>query len=121
MRVEWPRIKLAVSDGSGGVADALEIHFGVAFVRVDDVDAAPIPELHVDVPEAVLVIAGDNQTAAHGGEFSGKLERPLVAGDLDDSIAPIISRESSHLTEDAAVIVHLDCGRRAEFLRHSQS
>ena len=31
----------------------------VALVRIDHVDAAPVPELHVDLPRPVLVIAGD--------------------------------------------------------------
>ena len=42
-------------------AHAVHVDRGVALVRVDHVQPAPVPELHVDLSRPVLMVAGDHQ------------------------------------------------------------
>ena len=60
---------------------------GIALMGVDDVEAAPVPQLHVDLPRSVLVVAGDDQPTAFGCQLGGKIERPLLADSLDHPLA----------------------------------
>ena len=62
------------------------IDFGIAFMRVDDIQAAPIPELHIYLPRPILMIASDDQSASFGCELGGKIERPLFAHGFDHCI-----------------------------------
>ena len=59
----------------------------VALVRIDHVQAAPVPELHIDLARSVLVIAGDDQPPALAREFGGEIERPLRAHGFDHHVA----------------------------------
>ena len=64
MRVEGARVEPAGGDRLDRRAHALDIDLRVALVGVDDVEAAPVPQPHVDLARAVLVVAGDDQPAA---------------------------------------------------------
>jgi hypothetical protein len=90
----------------------------IALVRVDDVDAAPVPELHVHLAEAVLVVAGDDQAAALGSHLAGEIQRPLQADRLDRPLAPTPVGQPLDLVEDARVVVHDDGLGGARGARH---
>ena len=74
----------------------------IALVGVDHVEPAPVPQLHVHLARTVLVIAGDDQPAALGGEFGGEVERPLLAHRLDHPLAEAPPVRALHLLDDRA-------------------
>src|SRR5689334_12204589 len=59
----------------------------IALVGVDHVKAAPVPQLQVDLPEAVLVITRDYEPPAYLCQLPGQIQRPLLADRLDDNVA----------------------------------
>ena len=60
--VEPPR-----GDRLRGRADPGQRHLRIALVGVDHVDPPPVPQLHVDAAQAVLVVAGDDEPPAQSG------------------------------------------------------
>ena len=87
MGVERARVEAAGGHGVDGVADARHVDLRVALMGVDHVEAAPVPELHVDLPRPVLVVAGDDEATALARQLGGKVERPLLADRLDHAVA----------------------------------
>src|SRR5205814_10280127 len=78
----------------------------IAFVRVDDVDAEPVPLLHVDAARAVLVITGDDETSALGDDVGGDVERPPRADAFDDALGAAPVRQFANAIHDRLVIAH---------------
>src|SRR5437868_2034673 len=107
MSVEWSRIQQAAFDHTNGRPHALEINSGITFVRVDHIKTAPVPKLHVDLPWAVLMVTGNDESTAFAGEFSRNIERPLLADCFNDYVAKLTIRQAIHFVDDARVIVHL--------------
>src|SRR3954447_20964570 len=77
-------------------------------MRVDHVQAAPVPELHVHVAQAVLVITGDDEPAALAGDRAGQVQRPLLADRLDHHVAEPSAGELTDLLDDPLVSIHWD-------------
>src|SRR3954454_8597295 len=92
---EW--IELPFEDGVDSGAYAAHLTLARTLVRVDDIDATPVPGLHVDLAPAVLVIAGDDQPTVFGHERRREIERRLLARGLDHPVvaAPIGEGEST--------------------------
>ena len=65
----------------------------VALVRVDDVEAAPVPALHVDLARPVLVEARDHEPAAHARQAArrGRAAACMPTG-LDHDVARLVVR-----------------------------
>src|SRR3954447_11529135 len=75
---------------------------------VDHVEAAPVPELHVDLPRPVLVVAGNDEATALARQLGRKIERPLLADRLDDAVAEGTAGELLDGADDALVVGHRD-------------
>ena len=86
MGEERVRIELSLATASTAARMPL-LNLRIAFVRIDHVQAAPVPELHIDLARPVLVIAGDDEPAALSGEFGGQVQRPLLPDRFDHAVA----------------------------------
>src|SRR5690606_6528488 len=94
--------------GRDRLAHAPHVDLRLPLVRVDDVEPAPIPELHVDRTRPVLVIAGDDQPAALARQLRGEIERPLRADALDDALTHPALRQVPNLADDGLMILERD-------------
>src|SRR6185312_341296 len=83
---------------------AAAIHRRLALVRVDDVQAAPVPLLQVDLSRTVLVIAGENQARTYASELGGDVQRLLNPGRLDDAMAAASAGNRSGLCDRARAV-----------------
>src|SRR5690606_4735273 len=64
---------------------AVHVARGLPLVRVDDVEALPVPVLHVDLAQTFLVVARDHEACADAGEPARGVQPGLRAGALDDA------------------------------------
>ncbi len=60
----------------------------IALMRIDNIDAAPVPKLHVDPTRRVLMISRNDEPAANGDEPASRIKRLLFAGGFNDTRAP---------------------------------
>ena len=56
-------------------------------MRVNHIKTAPVPELHIDLPQAVLVIAGNNEPAPYLRQLARQIKRFLLAHGFNDALA----------------------------------
>jgi hypothetical protein len=63
------------------------VHLRVSLMRVDDVESAPVPELHVYLSWSILVITGNDESSAFRSEFTGQIQRLLGARSFDHTLA----------------------------------
>src|SRR5215212_8958584 len=83
VRVERPWIHRTGLHRNNRFAHRCDIHFRIAFVRVDDVEAAPVPELHVDLSRTILVITRDHESPTLTRKLACQIQRLLFAGRFD--------------------------------------
>src|SRR3954468_12346306 len=88
--------------------DPAAIDGGVALVCVNDIDAIPVPRLHVHLPQAVLMVSRDTQPAANAGNRRREIERRLVTDTLDDARAHRSARKSLDLLQHVIRVVPLE-------------
>src|SRR5690625_1107841 len=97
-----PGIEFAARNGCKSILQAFEITGGFAFVGIDDIESAPIPKLHVDLPRPVLMIPSDDEAAADFRQFAGKIKRFCKPGCFDRAIAKIAVGKFLNLFDDSA-------------------
>src|SRR3954469_10023637 len=86
MGIKRARIELPAADRLDSIADALHVNSAIALVRADNVEPAPVPKLHIHLPEPILVIARNDQSSPLFGQLPGKIERPLLTRGFDHDI-----------------------------------
>ena len=104
MCVKRRRIERAAAHGFDGDFHSVEINFWIPFVRVDDVESTPIPELHVYRARPVLGITGKDESPAFAREFAREFAHPLTlllwaaaaAGNTTTGSGPGARRRSGH-------------------------
>src|ERR1051326_7556730 len=114
------RIEAVFGDGDGRFADPLDIDLGIALVRIDDIEATPVPELHINLSGTVLMISSDDQPAALARELGRQVQRPLLSHCFDDAITAGSRREFLDLANNPPVIIHHDRFGSAKFSRQFQ-
>src|SRR5207237_6207725 len=95
------------------VLHAAHVIARIAFVRVDDVDAEPVPALHVDAARTVLVVAGDDEASTLADQIAGDVERPLCADAFDDALGAAAVGQLVDVPRDLVAIVHRNRDVRA--------
>ena len=79
VRVEGAGVETAGGDGVHGFAHALSIDLRIALVRVDHVETAPVPKLHVDIARSILVVSRHDKPAPLARQFRSEIEQPLLS------------------------------------------
>ena len=74
VRVQRQRIHHARLHRQDRAAYAIDVHVRVSLVRVDDVEPAPVPELHVYLSWSILVITSDDQPATLARQLTREIE-----------------------------------------------
>ena len=108
MRVKRTGVQSSARDRLDGLAHALHIDLRVALMSVDDIDPAPVPKPHVNRVRPVLMIAGNDQLAALGGDFSRKIKRPLLAYRFDHPFAEKSSGQLLDAFNNRLMVGHRD-------------
>src|SRR5437764_1231711 len=75
--------KIAIPDSCHREFNALAINGRIAFMCVNDVQAMPIPLLHVYLPQPVLMVASDHESSSHAGNRCRQIERLLRPNAFD--------------------------------------
>ncbi len=75
-----------------GQTHTLYYDSGVALVCVHDLEPTPVPELHIHLAEAILMIASNNESPPYACQFTRQIKRRLLAYGFDD---PLTSRPPS--------------------------
>src|SRR4051812_8817117 len=114
MGIERRWIEHAIAQEIHRAAYAGDIGGGIALVGIDHVQPPPIPQLHVDLAQSILVVTGDDEPPAFGSDFGSEVEWPLRADGFDDALAPASIRQAFHFVDDPYVIVHDDRFARTE-------
>jgi hypothetical protein len=118
VRVQRLRIEAARAHAIERGGHAVDIGVRLALVRVDHVEAAPVPQEHVDLPRPVLVEAGDHEPAAHAAQLRCEIERTLRADQLEHAVAAVAAGELLDARDDRSIIgAELDGLGRAHPLR----
>ena len=115
------RIEPAGRHRSDGFANTLHINLLLALMGVDYVEAAPIPELHVDLPRTVLVISRDDKSPPLPRQFRGEIEWPLLADGLYHAVTEGAGGEIAHPLDDGVMILERNDLLRAHAARKIES
>src|SRR5438270_6760459 len=106
MSIKRAGVDHAIFDRGNRGADALHVDLGVAFVGIDDVETAPVPELHVHLAWSILMESGDDEPPAFSRQFACKIERVLLADRLDDTITQKAPGSFFDGSDDSITIIH---------------
>ena len=88
MSVEKFGVQRAFGQPIGSGLDPGDRLARIALMGIDDIDAAPVPKLHIDPPRRVLMISRNDEPAANGDELASQVERLLFTGGFNDTRAP---------------------------------
>src|SRR5690625_33389 len=110
------RIEIARFESSKCGVETVEIFGGISFVGIDDIETAPVPELHVDLARTILMITCDDETAADFCQFAGKIERILESCRFDRDIAKFVIGQFFDGFDHFPVFVESEGFERAEIL-----
>ena len=75
---------------------------------IDDIYGFPVPLLKVDIPQAVLVIAGDDQLAVVADDVGGKVQRPLFSGTFYHPLTAFSFGVILYFLDETVMIVHFE-------------
>ena len=119
MREQSPVRNITVDNPFDAMPETGNADLGVALVRVDHINPAPVPLLEVDGPLTILVIACDNQSATSACKIRREIQALLESHRFYHTLASFSLSHSHHLTN--WVVVQSKCYRRPRFVRHVQS
>src|SRR5690554_4971057 len=60
-----------------GFTEAFDVHPWISFMCINYINAFPVPLLHGDIPQDVLMVTSNNHTSVFSNDFGGKVERLL--------------------------------------------
>src|SRR5262245_45662863 len=87
-------------------------------MRVDDIESAPVPRLHVHLPRAVLMVTGNDEPTSFATNLTGEINWLLQARGLNHASATQASRNLLHLVNCPLELVHGNDFLRTHLLRH---
>src|SRR3954462_3745745 len=93
MREQWSRLKHLFRYRLNRVANAPSVRLERTLVRVDDVKTLPVPQLHIHLPSAVLVIARNHQSSSFTNQLRREVQGSLLADRFNDPIAEPAARQ----------------------------
>src|SRR5205823_13954724 len=73
------------------LAHAADSNCRITFVRVDDIESAPVPQLHIHLPRPILMIAGDDETSVFARQLGGEIRSEEHTSELQ-SLAYLVCR-----------------------------
>jgi hypothetical protein len=114
--IQGGRVENAARHGINRSPDPLDVYIGISLMGVDNVEPAPVPQLHVDLAGAILMVARDYQASADSRKVGGEIERPLRSNCLDHPLGPLAAGQLLHLADDLVVVVqrHGDIGAQLQ-------
>jgi hypothetical protein len=86
MRIQRHGIERATRHRIHSHTDTFYDDSWVTLVRIHNFEPTPVPELHIYLAEAVLVIASNDESAPHARELACELKRLLLAHGFDDPL-----------------------------------
>src|SRR5690606_19908788 len=88
-----------------------------ALMSIDDVNRTPIPFLHVDLAQAVLVITANDQLAILADHLRGHIQRKLQAGHLHDAVAAAAVGVLNNFVGIAPPVLGIEADGCSQFFR----
>src|SRR5690606_32513742 len=78
----------------------------IPFMGIDNIKGFPIPFLHIDVSEAILMIASNNQFAIIPDDVGSQIQRPLLAGTFYHPFTSFPFGMLLYVLDDSVMVVH---------------